>query len=190
MSLGLQIRQKLTPQQCARLLKQNLLLVEGNRRLAMMTFMGELGLSVNRNFLYQYLLFRDRLRELRAQIHSDLAPGDFFVDCEGLDIAVEINHSFQGTCYDVEPENCLGLVSANSPSDALKLVGSALRLLNRLINLVLRHFARPSFPHRITLREKVWSILHGSHPPKASARLAVWLRGAREGVLHCVCSPS
>jgi hypothetical protein len=71
--------------------------------------------------------------------------------------------------------------------DFCQVLAEAGWLLNETIRLALKKFARPQFPHRVTLKEKIWIVLHGSHPPKEDAGSATCSRRIGEGVLRAVC---
>jgi hypothetical protein len=185
----------------AKLLSHRVWLVDGkDLRLRYMNGMGWANGSLTS--FYQFLTAREELRQLRADIRRKLEASDSYVDCDDSVIRDEIAQCFSAhrlalpTHWDGVPSSSATALGTSSdwqqlyPSDALELLGSAILWLDEVIHLILRHFARPSFPHQMILRERKWSILHGSHPPKKPARLAVRPRGTREGVLNAACLPN
>jgi hypothetical protein len=70
-------------------------------------------------------------------------------------------------------------------NEVIASIGAALRYLSRVIRVILCYLGRPTaFLHKIALRERVWCLLHGSHPPRESLRPADVLCGTWEGVFH------
>lgn len=155
----------------------------------------------NSSSLYQYLQARENLQLVWASVQRRFKVTHPCIDFDNTILNNEIVEEIPsfGT---VDPDLWDAVPSPGSiestetdwrelhPSEALQLLNSAIRWLNEVIHLLLRYFAHLSFPYQLTLREKKWSVLHGSHPPKALARLAVRPRGTREGLLHATCSPS
>jgi len=43
--------------------------------------------------------------------------------------------------------------------------------VGHLVSLLVDRLARPLFPYQLTLRERAWSLLHGSHPPRQDAEI-------------------
>jgi hypothetical protein len=80
----------------------------------------------------------------------------------------------------------LGKVHAERLRRTIEILERGSRLLSHVIRLILRKLTYPDFLYQFIRRERAWSLLHGSHPPKMMVQECADLHSQNFGRVSCV----